>query len=392
MAASARIALIVLALGACAPQRSVPPAAPRVPPPAVAPTPPPPPPPEPAPEERTDLTEKSDAPKFVVHIADVGTGLAVFVEGEDFALVYDAGSNDDKAKGPDNRFVRYLHTVSPDLRKIDHVVLSHPHTDHVELLPDVISSYDVSDVWDSGAVNPVCGYRRFLAAVAASPTATYHSGAKAEGNRRIDFGKSVCKLSPSQTLTHGPRIREGAPIRIGKRATMTFLHVDGEAHGTAFNENSLVAVLDLDGTRVLLMGDAEAGGRKDPSTPPSPKSVEGYLLEYYRQEIDADIFVAGHHGSMSSSRSAFVDAVSPKLSIISSGPMRYGSVTLPDPEVVTVLEAASKVLRTDVDDAACATNKTKIGQDDDGKPGGCDNIQIQIRGGRHQARYAQLSD
>lgn len=384
--------LVALALAGCATQPTPPVASPRVPPATSAPLPPPPAEPAPPPERPSEANEKSNAPKFVVHVADVGTGLAMYVEGEDFSLVYDAGSNDDKAIGEDNRFVRYLHKVTPDLKRIDHVVLSHPHTDHVELLADVISYYEVSHVWDSGAVNPVCGYRRFLAAVAESPTATYHSGAKAEGERRIDFGKSVCKLPPTQKLAHGAQIREGAPIKLGKRASMTFLHVDGQVHGTAFNENSLVALLDLDGTRVLLMGDAEAGGRKDPSTPPNAKSVEGYVLEHYREEIDADILVAGHHGSMSSSRSAFVEAVSPKLSIISSGPMKYSSVTLPDAEVVTELEAAGTVMRTDADDSACATNAGKIGTDDDGKPGGCDNIQIQIQGGRHRARYARLAD
>lgn len=384
MRSSLRIIVFALALGACAPRPGPPAATPHPPaPPATTVAPPPPPPP---PEE-----EKADGPVFTLHVVDVGTGLGVFVEGEDFSLVYDAGSNDDKDVGPGNRFVRYLEKITSGQKRIDHVILSHPHTDHVELLPDVISSYEVAHIWDSGAVNPVCGYRRFLAAAAASE-AVYHSAARAEGSRRIDFGKSVCAMPASQKLKHGEQIREAARISLGKRATMTFLHVDGEVHGTDFNQSSLVTLLDLDGTRVLLMGDAEAGGRKDPSSPPSPKSVEGYVLEHYRKEIDADILVAGHHGSMSSSRAAFVEAVSPKLSIISSGPMKYGTVTLPDAEIVAELEAAGTVMRTDLDDAACAGDPAKIGADADGKPGGCDNIQVRVQGGKQRARYARLSD
>src|SRR3954451_21324541 len=49
---------------------------------------------------------------FVVHVVDVGTGLGVFVEGPDFRLIYDAGSNDDTAIGERNRFVAYLHAVA----------------------------------------------------------------------------------------------------------------------------------------------------------------------------------------------------------------------------------------------------------------------------------------
>jgi beta-lactamase superfamily II metal-dependent hydrolase len=50
----------------------------------------------------------------------------------------------------------------------------------------------------------------------------------------------------------------------------------------------------------------------------------------------------GHHGSKSSTRKAFLDAVSPKVSVISSGPYEYRGVTLPDPEVVAELEAGSR--------------------------------------------------
>ena len=46
-------------------------------------------------------------PVFALHVVDVGTGLGLFVEGPDFALVYDAGSNDDRSTGGDNRFVAY---------------------------------------------------------------------------------------------------------------------------------------------------------------------------------------------------------------------------------------------------------------------------------------------
>lgn len=48
-------------------------------------------------------------------------------------------------------------------------MLSHPHRDHVELLPDLFSAYQVRHVWDSGRTHPICGYRAFLEAVIAEP-------------------------------------------------------------------------------------------------------------------------------------------------------------------------------------------------------------------------------
>src|SRR5690349_5074881 len=125
---------------------------------------------------------------------------------------------------------------------------------------------------------------------------------------------------------------------------MSFLHVDGRPRKDDFNDSSLVALLVLDGSRVLLMGDAEAGGREKPSKPPTARSVEGHVLATYRAQIDADVLIVGHHGSMSSSRAAFLAAVTPKISVISAGPTLYKSVTLPDPEIVEELELASKLM------------------------------------------------
>jgi competence protein ComEC len=335
-----------------------------------------------------------ERPTFTVHVADVGTGLGVFVDAPDFALVYDAGSNDDLAIGADNRFVAYLKTVKPDLRKIDHVILSHPHRDHVELLADVLATYDVAQVWDSGAVNSICGYRRFVQAVADEPNVVYHTGIAGPGTHTIDFGKEVCphKLPATVEVPHGPQIVEGVATRLGQSASMTILHVDGTVYaGDKFNENSLVTLLDLDDTKVLLMGDAEAGGRGDPTTTPE-KDVEGYVLSTYLAQIqNADVLIAGHHGSMSSSRKPFIDAVHPKVSVISSGPKKYASVVLPDPVIRDELARSSTLLETDLNDATCGANAHKIGPTSDGKPGGCDNVQITVHGGEVHADYMKLS-
>ena len=55
--------------------------------------------------------------------------------------------------------------------------------------------------------------------------------------------------------------------------------------------------------------------------------------------------------------------------IVSSGPMKYGSVVLPDQEVINELAAQGQVFRTDQNDGACAQNPAKIGPDNDGKTG-----------------------
>ncbi len=174
---------------------------------------------------------------------------------------------------------------------------------------------------------------------------------------------------------------------------MVFLHADGSDHGTEFNKNSLVVRLDLGGSRVLLMGDAEAGERANPSEEPHPSSIEGTLLTCCRSALRADVLVVGNHGSMTSSRAAFLDAVGAETFIVSSGSFPYHSVVLPDSEVITELESRGAVFRTDFDDAACRGATAKIGTDGDGKPGGCDNVRITIQPGSEvEAAYWRAAD
>jgi beta-lactamase superfamily II metal-dependent hydrolase len=173
---------------------------------------------------------------------------------------------------------------------------------------------------------------------------------------------------------------------------MTFLHVPQKEHRDDFNEESLVVRLDLDGVRVLLSGDAEAGGRASPAAKPTAGSVEGQLLAANRDALAADVWVVPHHGSKSSSRKATISAVHPKISIISAGPTKYATVVLPDAEVVAALSAVSEVFRTDLHDDTCPTNRAKIGPDNDGEPGGCDNVHVVVQGGVARAEYRILAD
>jgi competence protein ComEC len=263
------------------------------------------------------------------------------------------------------------------------MILSHPHRDHVELLPDLFDEYEVRHVWDSGRVNDICGYRAFLTAVRDEAGVEYHNALQDFGSRGYKFAPKKCYGAslPEETLQleHGSRISAGIPVVLGQGASMTILHADGANHSSP-NENSIVVRLDLGATRVLLMGDAEAGGRKLPSEAPTTSSIEGNLLTCCASELSAHVLVVGHHGSMTSSRRTFLDAVGASMFLVSAGPTAYGSgkVVLPDDVIITELEPRGQVLRTDVDDAACRTSQTKIGPIADGAPGGCTNIRISI--------------
>jgi len=319
---------------------------------------------------------------LTIDVVDVGTGLAILVRGQDFALVYDGGSNDDLARGTANRLLAFLRSQHSDLTTIDHMILSHPHRDHVELLPDVVAAYQVRNFWDSGAINDICGYRAFIQSIADEPQAVYHSALFDFGDHPVSFPAHNCYgqalAAKSIALRYGSRI-DHQPIPLGVNASMTFLYADGSTH-SGFNQNSLVMRLDFGQTKVLFMGDAEAGGRAAPDTPPATHSIEGILLDCCVADLHAQVLIVGHHGSKTSSRSVFLNAVGANSFVISSGPTKYGSVTLPDAVIVQELQSRGNLFRTDLNDQTCRQKTAKIGPDNDGEAGGCDNIRITISG------------
>lgn len=331
---------------------------------------------------------------FRVHLIDVGTGLAVLVQGHDFTLLFDGGSKDDKAgiaQGKSgNRLLAYLAAAlgpsgGPECSEagqasagqqevtIDHLVLSHPHDDHGNLLDDVVRCYRVKNVWDSGRINDTAFYREFLQAVAAEGGVVYRTAAAPTPDRRLTVGGTNILVAPSAASWQ--RFEDLETLTLGDAATLTVLHADAESHADP-NGNSLVLRLDLGPTSVLLTGDAESGPRLSPSA--AAGDVEQELLQLAPNLLDVDILQVGHHGSLTSSRKAFLDAVSPKWALIGSGPYRYKGVKLPDAEVPAALKAAgATVLRTDATDGAECPAADRVGRDD-ARPGGCDNHILEL--------------
>lgn len=313
-----------------------------------------------------------------VHLIDVGTGLSVLVQGADFSLLFDAGSNDPVEKPL--RALAYLGAalgpsgdglcVAKDAprparqRAIDHVVLSHPHQDHGSALDLVLHCYDVAHVWDAGAINHAVFYRDFVEAVAREAGATYHTAADVPDDRTVTI-KGFDVTLPAEVAWQP--FSEGDVVTLGADARFTILHAEGKTHRD-HNASSIVLLVELGGARLLLTGDAESGPRADPSAPLG--DVEAHLVDHFAEAIDADILQVGHHGSKTSSRRAFLDAVSPTLALVSAGPKAYRGTRLPDAEVIDALVAAgATVLRTDTHDAACPAT-ARLGPATG--PGGCD--------------------
>jgi competence protein ComEC len=149
-----------------------------------------------------------------------------------------------------------------------------------------------------------------------------------------DEGDLYARLEASAASFGVPvrRLAAGAAWERG-RARLTVLHSGGLLRKVdGVNNQSVVAVFERDGRRVLLTGDAGA-------------PTEGELLRE-GSVVSADVLKVGHHGSRTATTADFVEAVRPRLALVSCGRRnRFGH---PAPETLETLEElAVPVLRTD---------------------------------------------
>lgn len=236
-----------------------------------------------------------------LHVIDVGQGdaLALRSPAGRWVLV-DAGNT--WKTGDDG-----LRTVLPWLRRhggdVVHLVLTHPHADHVGGAASIIGRASVDTVWDPGIPGTTPSYLAALAAAGTTGTVW----------RRATAGTSFTVDGMRCTI-------------LGPDAEWADVQEDP-------NEASVVLRVEFGDTRFLLMGDAERG-------------AEGRLIARLGTELDADVLKVGHHGSITSSSPEFLRRVSPALAVISVGADNdYGH---PDADVLRHLDdAGASVLRTD---------------------------------------------
>ncbi len=243
---------------------------------------------------------------FKVTILDVGQGDAILVEfpGRRKMLI-DAGGF------PEGRFDVGESVVSPFLwrkgiKRLDRLVLTHPHPDHLGGLPAIARNFRVSEVWE----------------------AERHAGSEAYGELDAALGRRV----PRRTVGRGFVLREsGVVIEVLNPAP-------DEAPGAASDDNdrSLVLRLTCGGVSFLFAGDI---GRE----------AEADILRAV-PDVRARVLKSPHHGSDTSSSVAFLERVAPEYVIVTAGEgNRYG---FPRPEVLERYAAAGiQVFRTDRDGA-----------------------------------------
>ncbi|MCC7053064.1 MAG: DNA internalization-related competence protein ComEC/Rec2 [Gemmatimonadaceae bacterium] len=241
--------------------------------------------------------------RLELHMLDVGQGDAIAVRTPRGRwVVVDAGGG---APGLD----RGRRTVLPYLRRIggplEAFVLSHPHLDHVGGAPALL-----------GRMPPA----RYLDGAFAGATAAYRASLESAAVHRVRWQR----VHPGDTLD-----LDGVTFR--------FLAPDSSWTAGLDDANLASTVLRVEFGRIamLLVGDAEI-------------AEEDWLLQHVPPAwLRADVLKVGHHGSRTSSGSDFLDAVRPRVALVSVG--RGNSYGHPSPEVVAEYARRSvPLLRTDV--------------------------------------------
>jgi competence protein ComEC len=239
-----------------------------------------------------------------ITVIDVGQGDSILVQGgRGGRLLVDGGPD------PDRLLIELDRRLPPWDRRLDAVILTHPHEDHVAGLAMLLGRYRVGRVYETGMHGPGPGYKAWARALAL-PNAP-PAGRLATGDRLAvdDLHLRVLWPDPGKVPLEPP---------------------DG---GRGINDVSVVLLGEVAGRRILLTGDVE-------------DDVDPLLVARGLPPID--VLKVAHHGSKTASTPAFLDVVKPAVAIVSAGAGNpYGH-----PARSTLDRLAStgaRVLRTDTD-------------------------------------------
>lgn len=234
---------------------------------------------------------------LTVSFLDVGQGDAILINTSKHQQILIDG-------GPGKAVLRELSKEMPFYdRSIDAVIATHPDSDHIGGLPDVLSNYTVELVMEPGVESDSSIYKEF---------------------ENIIKEKNIKKILA----------RKGMKFELSDGAYLLILFPDRDVLGMDTNDASIVAKLVYGNTSFLFTGD-------------SPKKIEDYLISTDSEDLDSDVLKVGHHGSKTSNSQEYVAAVSPDYAVISVGKdNKYGH---PNQEALDIFNNfGAKILRTDL--------------------------------------------
>ncbi len=246
-------------------------------------------------------------PGLRVTMVDVGQGDAILVQlPEGHAILVDAGPRLNGADAGERFLLPYLRYRGVD--RLDAVVVSHPHGDHLGGVPAVLRHLPVGMVFDCGSA--------------------------LQGALPAEYAHLIDSLGLAhRNVRRGERLDLVPSVRCYVLSPGEGSAPDDTLDNHAVNNQSVVLRIVYGRTSILLSGDAEVG-------------VEEEIAERYATFLKSDILKTGHHGSKTSSSDPYLDAVKPAVAMISVGARNtFGH---PSPGVLARLVGRGvRILRTD---------------------------------------------
>lgn len=243
-------------------------------------------------EESKQNNNYAELGKLKVHFIDVGQADSILIQSDEQAMLIDAGNNADSKD-----VVAYI--KSRNINKLDYIVGTHPHEDHIGGLDAVIESFDIGVIYMPKAMSTTKTFEDVLNAISKK-------------------GMKVTTPVP------------GTTVELGK-ASFTILAPNSDSYEET-NNYSIVIKLEHGNNSFLFTGDAEDISEKE------------MIDKNY--DLSADVLKVGHHGSSSSTTQEFLMKVNPKYAVICVGKdNKYGH---PHKETMDSLNKKGiKIYRTD---------------------------------------------
>lgn len=197
-----------------------------------------------------------------VHFLNVGQAdcsLIKFPDGSN--MLIDAGNN-----GDSQYITEYL--ANEGVKKLDVVVGTHPHEDHIGSLDTVINNFDIGAVYMPDDI---------------ATTKTYEDVINAIDNKGLSITKPVM----------GEQFTVGGGV---------FTILGPQKKYSDHNNNSIVLKMNYGDVSFMFTGDAEA-------------EAEGDIIDK-GYDLKADVLKVGHHGSSTSTSDSWLSVVSPRYAVI----------------------------------------------------------------------------
>lgn len=234
-----------------------------------------------------------------VHFIDVCQGDATLIQqinqDNTYNMLIDAGNN-----GDGEYLVEYL--KDQGVETLDYIIGTHPHSDHIGGLDDVIKGFQVGAIIMPKVMANTRTFEEVMEAVS-------------------DKGLSITSPVPGTSYPLG-------------EAEFTILAPNSDDYAS-LNDYSIANRLVFGSNSFIFTGDAEA------------LSEEEILNNFNKRDLASDVFKLAHHGSSTSNTEDFLEAINPSYGIISCG--QDNSYGHPHREIMAQLKARNiLVFRTDL--------------------------------------------